>query len=118
MAELITELLRGGDDQVVELLQRGGARFQCAGSCDVQLTDRLDDPARLLGHGGRSAAEGGAGGEFGVDRVALAEALPGVRMRLIDLDHGDPFAEQRTGETGSVGASRFDPDPDDLALGA
>ena len=118
LSELAAELLGRGDQQVVELVQRGGARLQGAGSSDAQLPDRLDDPGRLLRHRGRSAAQRGAGREFGVDRVALAEPLSGVRVRLIDLDDPDRVGDQYPHQPGRIGAGRLDPDPVDLALPA
>jgi hypothetical protein len=71
-----TQLLGRCGEEVVELLESDGARLQSAASRDVQLPDRLDDPARLLGDRRRLTAGGGAGGEFRVDRVTLAEPLP------------------------------------------
>jgi hypothetical protein len=83
MAELAAKLLGRGDDQVVELLQGCMARFQRAGPDDLQLTDRFHDPARLFWDRGRGPAERCPGGQLGIDRVALAEPLPRMPVRLL-----------------------------------
>ncbi len=59
-------------------------------------------------------AQHGAGGELGVDRVALTEPGSRVRVRLVDLDDTDPFRDQLADEAGRVGAGRLDSDPVDL----
>jgi hypothetical protein len=89
VAEVAAEHLGCGDDQVVELLQRRVARFQGAGPDDLQLADRFHDPACLFGDSGRGLAECCAGGQLCVDRVALAEPLPRMPVRLVDLDDPD-----------------------------
>jgi hypothetical protein len=66
----------------------------------------------------RAAAQRCPGGKLGVDRVALAQALVGVRMRLVDFEHSDPLCEQRPHQPGRVGAGRLDADPLDLAVAA
>ena len=102
--ELVAQLLGRGDQEVVELLQGGVRAFRAPDLATDQLTNRLDDPACLLRDRARSPAEGGAGGEFRVDRVALAEPLPGVWVRLVDLDDLDPVRQQRAHQAGGVGA--------------
>ena len=87
--ELIAQLLRGGDDQVAELDQRGAARLHGAVASDAQQPDRLDDPVGLLGDRLGLAGLEQAGGHLGVDRVALADTTAGVRVRLVDLDDRD-----------------------------
>jgi hypothetical protein len=91
----VAELFGRGDQQIVELVKRGGARLQRAGSGHTQLPDRFHDPVRLFRHRGRCAAQCCAGGELGVDRVALAEPLSGMRVRLIDLDDRDRVGSLR-----------------------
>ncbi|HZQ66770.1 MAG TPA: hypothetical protein VFA66_16255 [Gaiellaceae bacterium] len=101
--ELAAKLLRHGDQEVVELLQRRRPCLQRAASSDVQLPDRLDDPGCLLRERGRGATEGGAGGQLRVDRVALAEPLPGMRVRLVDLEDVDPV--RRPARSARAGAA-------------
>jgi hypothetical protein len=48
-AELAAQLFGCGDDQVVELLEGGGARFQRAGPGYCKLADRFDDPLVCFG---------------------------------------------------------------------
>jgi len=85
----VAQLLGRGDDEIVELLQGCLARFQRAGPHDHQLPDRFHDPARLFRHRSGGSAKCCASGELGVDRVALAEPLPRVPVRLVDLDDAD-----------------------------
>ena len=91
MTKVAAELVGGGDDQVVELLQGCMARFQRAASDDLQLPDRFHDPARLFWDSGRGLAECCPGRQLGVDRIALPEPLPRMPVRLVDLDHTDPI---------------------------
>jgi hypothetical protein len=92
------------------------ARFQGAGPDDLQLTDRFHDPARLFWDRGRGPAERCPGGQLGIDRVALAEPLPRMPVRLVDLDDPDPAGAEGTHESRRVGAGRFDPDALDLSV--
>jgi hypothetical protein len=71
-----------------------------------------------FGTAAAGAAQGCARGQFGVDRVALTQALVGVGVRLVDLEHGDPLGAQRPYEPGRVGAGRLDSDALDLAVPA
>jgi len=61
-----------GDDQAAERVQRSRALLDGAVARDPQLADRLDDPAGVLSHHGPVGGQHMAGGQFGVDRVALA----------------------------------------------
>jgi len=76
-----------GDDQAAERVQRSRARLDGAVARDPQLADRRDDPAGVLSHHGPVGGQHMAGGQFGVDRVALAAPPARVRVRLVDLEH-------------------------------
>ena len=85
-----------GDDQVVELLEGGGARFQRRRLCATRSWRIASTiPLVCFGDRGRGAGERGARGELGVDRVALAAPLAGVRVRLVDLEDLIPSAAAR-----------------------
>src|SRR5438309_7854759 len=116
-AELLAELAGGGHQQHGELVQGGGAGFDCALAGDTQLPDRFDDPARVLRDDGRLARERLARGRLSVDRVALPAPAASVRVRLIDLDNRYGVCGQEAHETSRVSAGRFDPDQPDLAEG-
>src|SRR2546423_1516288 len=60
----------------------------------------------------------GARGGVSVDRVALAEPLPGMRVGLVDLHDREPVREQCPYEAGRVGAGRLDADPLDMSMSA
>lgn len=49
-------------------------------------------------------------GHLGVARVGLAAPAPGVRVRLVDLEHPNALGDEITGEAG-----RLDADPVDFA---
>jgi hypothetical protein len=81
--------LRGGDEQVAYLDQRGAVGLHGAAACDAQQTDRLNDSVGLLRDRFGLAGLEQAGGHLRVDRVALTDPPTGVRVRLVDLDDRD-----------------------------
>ena len=116
--ELVAELLRGGDDQVAELDDRGAAGLHGAVARGAQQPDRLDDPVGLLRDRLGLAGQEQPGGHLGVDRVALADPTTRVRVRLVDLDDPNVVLAQIAHERRGIGAGRLDRDHVDLAESA
>ena len=53
-------------------------------------------------------AQHGAGGGFGVERVALAPSAPELPVGAVDLEDGMPALAQEAGQPGAVGARALD----------
>ncbi|HEX6024292.1 MAG TPA: hypothetical protein VFZ00_20050 [Solirubrobacter sp.] len=99
-----------GDDQLGQLVERRGARFDRALTRDAQLADRFNDAVGAFGdHDGVSGLRL-AGGHLGIDRVALAAPAARVRVWPVDLDHVDLACAQVTHKPRRIGAGRFDAD--------
>ena len=113
--ELLTQVAGRGEDQVAELDHRGRPGLDRALARDAELSDRFDDPGRLLGADEVSTAERVPCGQLGVDRVALAAEPSRVRVRLVDLEHFDALGEEMAGQAGGVGSGRFHADAVELA---
>ena len=111
--QLSAQILGSGDDQAAERVQRGAARLDGAVARDPQLADRLDDPARVLGDHGPVGGQHVAGGQFGVDRIALAAPPARVRVRLVDLEHLQALGAQVTHQPSGIAARRLHADRGD-----
>ena len=91
----------------LQRVERGAARLDRAVAHDPQLTDRLDDPGRVLGDHDPAGGQHVACGHLGVDRVALAAPPAAVRVRLVDLEHLKALGAQVAHQPGRVAAGRF-----------
>jgi len=95
--ERFAQLVRGGDDEVLEVDNRLRAGLHRAGPGVAQYADRLDDPVTALWHGSRLAAEHAASGRFSVACVVLTEMAAADSDRSCDLDHLDALEKQSAG---------------------
>jgi hypothetical protein len=116
--ELIAELLRGGDNDVAQLDDRGAAGLHGAVARYAQQPDRLDDPVGLLRDRLGFARQQQPGGHLRVDRVALADPATIVRVRLVDLDDANVVLAQIAHECCCIRAGRLDRDRIDLSEAA
>ena len=116
--ELITDLLRGGDDEVTDLDQCGAAGFHGAVPRHAQHPDRLDDPVGLFRDRFGFAGLEQAGGHLRVDRVALADTPASMRMRLVYLHDPDAVPAQVGHERSCIRSGRLDRDRIDLPVAA
>jgi hypothetical protein len=92
----------GGDRELAELHQGGGAGVYGDTAGPQQLPDRLHDAGGVLRDRCALAGEHLTCGGLGVDRVALATPGAGVGMRLVDLDHRYTGRTQVTGQPGAI----------------
>jgi hypothetical protein len=107
--QLSAQILGGGDDQAAERVQRGRARLDGAVARDPQPADRLHDPTGVLGDHGPVGGQHVAGGQLGVDRIALAPPPTRVRVRLVDLEHLQAFGAQVAHQPSGIAARRSTP---------
>lgn len=103
----LAQLVRGGDEEVLDVQDRLGARFDRARSGVAQHADRFDDPVTALGLGGRLAGEDTAGGGFGVAGVVLAAVAAADAGGASDFDDVDALQAQRARQAGAEGAGPF-----------
>ena len=116
--ELISDLVRGGDDEVSDLEQSSAAGLHSAAASDAQQPDRLDDPVGPLRDRLGLAGLEQAGGHLRIDRVALADTPARVRVRLVDLDDPDVVLAQVAHERRGIRAGRLNRDDVDLSVAA
>jgi hypothetical protein len=105
---------RGGDELLMDLVDRGGACLDRRAAGVVQGADAFD---RLVLHrrdpviGQRSPR-----GLVGVDRVGLAQPPPFGSIGSGHLDDAEPLRGSGSSEAGAVGAAAFDADYHYLAV--
>ncbi|GAB3835618.1 hypothetical protein GCM10027610_033820 [Dactylosporangium cerinum] len=78
-----------GDDEVVELVERGGASLHGAGAGQVQLADRLHDAGRVLRDRGAFPGEDFPSGGLGVNGIVLAPSDASVGVWAVELHDFD-----------------------------
>ncbi|ODA69324.1 hypothetical protein APS67_006533 [Streptomyces sp. AVP053U2] len=99
--------LRGGDEDVTDLIERGGAGLDRRAGGVVQGAYPKDRV--VLGSAVGSSGQGGAGGGVGVDRVGLAGAAAFGPVGAVDLDDLVSVGASGPGETRPVGGGAFTP---------
>lgn len=113
--DLLAHLVGGGDDRVVELLQRGPPRLDCSQPRCAQHAKRFDTAITGLGDAGPLSVERGTGGGDRVQRVVFAAPATGRAIGPRYLEHCDPGGAELPRDTGAVGAGLLDTDPVDRA---
>ena len=88
------DLLRGGDDDGVDLRTGLDACFHRAPAGHPQHPDHLHLRVPRLGSPASTARLDGAGGGLGIKRVGLAVAAAIGAVGPVDLDHGQPVVGQ------------------------
>jgi hypothetical protein len=83
----------------------------------AQLANGFDDPVGELRDHRRVAGQRVPGSHFGVDRIGLAAPAARVRVRLVDLNHGDFARPEVADKAGGEAAGRFDADDGDRSEG-
>jgi hypothetical protein len=101
-AQLVTQAVRGGQDQRFEAVDGGGAAGDGALAGDQQDPQALAVTV-LAGDGLMLTGEGFTCGADGVDGVGLA-AVAGRSARVVDLDHHLAVGVQESGESDAVAA--------------
>jgi hypothetical protein len=96
-----------GQDEGLELVERAGARMDCAFAGDQQHACRLSRTVSAW-NGGLLSAEGFSGGPAGVQRVAFAAAAPSDALGTVELDDLLADLAQGTHEAGAVAAGALD----------
>ena len=91
-AELGSDWLRCGRDQVAHLVERLGPRLAGRGPRDPQNPHGLDVSVPRLGLATGVAREGGPGSRDGVFGVGLALAPAALALGTVDFDDADPSA--------------------------
>ena len=107
-AQGFAQLVGGGDDEVLDVQQGLGARFDGAGAGVAQHADRFDDAVTCLGDRGCLAGEDVACGRFGVAGVVLAAVAAADACGTGDLDDVDALEPQRACQAHAVAAGAFD----------
>ena len=110
-----SQLLRGGDHQISDLVGDAGPGIAHRGERHPKSPDGLHDPGLGLGRSGSFAVERGTSGRFGIGGVALASPPAGLAVGPVDLHHLDVLGGQVTGQAGTVGAGALHADPLELA---
>ncbi|MFJ3616318.1 hypothetical protein [Streptomyces hydrogenans] len=93
---LDADVVRGGDEDVRDLVQGGGAGFDGGPGGVVEGTYAADGV--VLGDDRCPAGQRGAGGCVGVDGVGLADPATLGLVGPVDLDHGQARLAGGTGE--------------------
>ena len=116
-AELVFQRVGGGDDQVVDLVDRLGAGLDRRSAGDAQRPDCFHWPVAGFGSGGGVAAEGVPCRGFGVGHIGLAAAPARLAVGAVHLHHGDARRGEVAGQAGAVAAGDLDADPREPAPG-
>jgi hypothetical protein len=115
-SQLGSELVRGVDEQISDLVGGLGAGLDGRAPGQAQHTDGLHRPVPGLGCPRRLTVERGSGGGLGVGGVGLAPPATQLAVGSVDLDHLHLRPGQVTSEPGSVAARAFNADPGQPAV--
>jgi hypothetical protein len=91
VAQLLTQLHGGGDQQRPQRISGLGAGLHRRGSGHPQAPHHLDHAVTGLGDSGRLAGQHRSGSGLGIDRVRLAPPAAALAVRPVDLNHHLPL---------------------------
>jgi hypothetical protein len=109
-----TKLVRGANDQMAHLDERGGAGHSGRALGHHECSDGLDCTVFGLGDGGGPSTEGGPSCLDGVERIGLAAATTLGPIRPVHLDDRDAGLAQEPRESRPIGARALHADLGDL----
>jgi len=113
--ELGSEVLGGGGDDGVHLVERPGAVLPGRELHQAKNPDGLDVSVPGLGFALGFSRQRRPGGGHGVQGIGLAPQASVLAVGTVDLDDGDGFAEQVTGESGARRSGALHPHLLDLS---
>ncbi len=122
VAHSLAQLLRGGEHDGVQLVERLGPGLVRAALQRLEQPQRLDRPVVRLGsRGGLARQHGPRGGDDvdgvdGVDDVGLAVRASDLPVRAADLEDLDALLGEVAGERGAVAAGALHADRHQLTV--